>query len=248
MPLLTSGSRLIRHKAATSNGLLTNLIAYWGLDEAGGANNALDKHSNGLTLAQSNSPGSDTGLVYAGARTFTTASAQYFARASEANLQLGDIDFTLAAWVYLTNKDVVRGIVGKWLSTGNQRAFQIDYDNASNRFRLALSPNGTTQSVLYANNYGSPPLNTWLFACAWYDSVIDIAYLSINNGTANSVSHAGGAFGTSTAQFEVGRAYGSSYWNGRIGPVAMWKRALDATARTTLYNAGAGLTYAAFTA
>ena len=33
-----------------SNGLLNNLVAYWALDEAAGANDALDKHSNALNV------------------------------------------------------------------------------------------------------------------------------------------------------------------------------------------------------
>ena len=97
MPLITSSeSRIIKRRAATGNGLLTNLVGYWGLDEAAGANNALDKHSNALTLTQTGSPGSAAGKVYAGSRTFD-GSGQQFSRASATSLQMGDLDFAIAA-------------------------------------------------------------------------------------------------------------------------------------------------------
>ncbi len=65
------------------------------LNEAAGANNALDLHTNGLTLTQTSSPGSDTGKVYSTARTFDGA-FDYFTRNSETLLQTGDVDFTIA--------------------------------------------------------------------------------------------------------------------------------------------------------
>ena len=94
------------------NGLLTNLAAYWGLDEAGGANNALDKHTNALTLTQVASPGSASGIVYARARAFDGIN-NYFYRASETLLQSGDIDFAIAAWVFLTSSGVKKSIACK---------------------------------------------------------------------------------------------------------------------------------------
>lgn len=244
MPLITSGSRIIRRRAASGNGLLTNLIAYWGLDEAGGANNALDKHSNGLTLTQNGSLGSAAGLVYAGARTFAAASTQYFSRTSESLLQTGDIDFVVSAWVYPTG-------------TAIEMLYARDDSAANREFYLARTTTNTQFAVWDASsnlagvvNGSAMSLNQWSLVVAWHDATNNIVGVSINNGTATTNATTGSPT-AKTIESTIGKRMGSTpnYFSGRMGPVMFWKnRVLDATARTTLYNAGAGLTYAAFTA
>lgn len=244
MPLLTSGSRLIRHRAS-GNGLLTNLVAYWGLDEAAGANNALDKHTNALTLTQVNSPGSSTGLVYAGARTF---SSQYFARNSESLLQAGDIDFALAAWVHLADASITRTIIAKGNPAGyTTNEYNLRVSGGVVTFSVANGANGVDVS---AASHGALALNTWVFVAAWHDATANKVYVQINNGTVDSANYTYGvAAGTNAFRVGADTSGGFRYWSGRLGPILFWKsRTLDTTARTALYNAGAGLTYAAFTA
>ena len=228
------------------NGLLTGLVAYWGLDEASG--NALDKHSGGLTLTQSGNPGADTGKVYATARTFN-GSSQYFSRNSEAALQTGNIDFAIAAWVYLPsvtgdNKPIVyKG------GTSSAIDYYLDYSVYVARFRLVVTANGSTEAWVAADTFGAASSNTWYFVAGWHDAVANTLNIAINGGAADSAAHSTGVY-AGTGAFAIGKiqAY-NKFLSGRIGPVAFWKnRTLDATARAALYNGGAGLAYSAFTA
>jgi hypothetical protein len=95
LPMTGAGPSAV---SAGGNGLLTALIAYWPGDEASG--NLLDAHTNALHLTDVNTVTNNTGKVYATARQYTAANQEYHNRASEALLQIGDVDFTIASWVY----------------------------------------------------------------------------------------------------------------------------------------------------
>lgn len=234
-----------------TNSLLTNLIGYWGLDEASGANNALDKHTGARTLTQVASPGSSTGKVYAGARTFN-GSTQYFSRASETSLQGGDNDITFAAWVYLTSNSSEKAIVSK--NDINQEYF-LTYDSGYDRFSFMVNDGAGHATSVLANTFGSPALNTWHFVTAIHDAVNNQIKISVNNGTFDTESHTYGIASTSD-NFCIGAYFSSplvlSPLAGRIGPVMMWKSApgsggaLTSTQVGQLYNSGNGLTYASF--
>ena len=136
--------RAPRAAAGAGNGLLNALIAYYKLDEAGGANDALDAHTGGLTFTQVNAPGSDAGKIGT-ARTFAAASAQYFSRADDSNFSTGDVDFTISAWVYLANVTANHGIFGKWGGFGSREygLFYNDTDHVPNdRFSFLVSSAG----------------------------------------------------------------------------------------------------------
>lgn len=252
------GVQTSRRAVSGGNGLLNNLVAYWPLNEAAGANNALDLHTNGLTLTQTASPGSAAGKVYAGARTFN-GSTQYFSRASEALLQTGDVDFTVATWVFLSNTTHLADIVNHYRVTPDlKRAWLMRYEFSVSRFNVYVSSDGTytngvTATELRANSFGAASAATWYLFNFWHDSVANTINVQINNGTVDSKEWTAGIY-VSPAAFGIGKYENSdAYLNGRIGPVAMWKSAaggggcLTAAQRTALYNSGAGLTYASFT-
>lgn len=254
---------LKRRRAAAANGLLNNLIAYWPLNEAGGANNALDLHSNALHLTQNSSPGAGTGKVYVTARTFD-GSADYFSRAYELSdpLNVGAADFAIAAWVYPTsfpgNVSIVdkrgnnpgsgaNGYRGYLLYVGNSGlAIMTTINDALPGNEFATFSSGTALSV-----------NAWNFVLAWKYS--GNLYLGVNGGNPAQTSvNAAWNFDSGAAATlgyrSTSIASSITYFPGRIGPVAMWKSAaggggvLTAAQRTALWNGGAGLAYADFTA
>lgn len=248
--------------AAANNGLLNNLVAYWPLNEAAGANDALDLHTNALTATQVSSPGSDTGQVYAGARTLD-GSADYFTRAGDdALLSMGDVDMTLAVWLYLDSKTPSEAwAISKYRFSDNNREYFLGWLKSSDRFRWIVSGNGASVTSISSDTFGAPATGTWYLVTCWHDSVANTINISVNNGTADSAAHTTGIH-DGISRFSIGTIYnlsgpptGASFlgWNGRIGPVAMWKSAaggggvLTAAQRTALYNGGAGLAYAAFT-
>lgn len=235
----------------TTNGLLNNLVGYWGLDEASGANNALDKSINARTLTQVASPGSSTGKVYAGARTFN-GSTQYFVRASETALQGGDNDLTFTAWVYLTANSADQIILTKAATT---EEYYLYYSATNNRFLFAVNDGVGHYTEISANNFGAPSLNTWYFITGVHDATNNLIKISVNNGTFNTTAFTYGVAST-TSNFCIGALYDGttviSPVTGRIGPVAMWKSAagsggvLTSTQLGQLYNSGNGLAYHAF--
>ena len=235
------------------NGLLNNLIAYWPGDEVNG--NLIDAHTNGLDLTDNGTVTSNPGHVYPLARQYTAANSEYHARpGDDALLSLGDIDCTFATWVYLNSK-VQQVFIGKFGNVGN-REYYIFYDNPSDRFAFGTSWDGSNYSILSANTFGSPSINTWYLFVVWHDSVADVRGIQIDNGIADTGAYATGIFDGLT-RFAIGSLRGAgalAVANGRIGPSAMWKSAagaggvLTAAQRTALYNGGAGLTYAELTA
>lgn len=248
-----SAIRRRRGSNGLSNGLLNNLVAYWPLNEAGGANNALDLHTNGLTLTQNSSPGADTGIVYATARTFD-GSADYFSRASSAALQTGDVDFTLAAWVMPAgvtgdNKTIIyKG------GANNAIDYYLDYSTYLARFRLVVTANGSTEVWTQADIFGAATIGAWYLVIGWHDSAANTINIAVNGGAADSAPHSTGVYaGTGALAVGWSQAY-NKFSSGRIGPVAMWKSAaggggvLSEAQRSALWNGGAGLAYAAFTA
>jgi hypothetical protein len=223
--------------------LKTNLISYWKLDEASG--NAIDAHAAN-TLTASNSPGSDTGKV-GNARTFNGTN-QSFGIASNANLAVGNIDFTFSAWVFLSLKSVTRVAVAEWNFAATKRQFLLGFEPIVDVYRFLVSPDGTTASSVQVNasSLGSPPLNTWTHLVAWHDSVANTINIQANNGTVSSVSYASGVF-ASDSPLNIGSLLGTNdFWNGRIDEVGFWKRVLTADERTKLWNGGNGLSYDAF--
>lgn len=224
------------------NGLLTGLVAYWGLDEASG--NALDKHSGGLTLTQANSPGADTGKVYATARVTSNAATQYFYRSSETALQTGNVDFAFAVWCYPTDTSgTARRVAAKRNGTHNDFEIVTVNGTGTDNAQFLVGASGFVQS-----GNGELPRNAWSLILCWHNAADDTIGIQINNGTPTTASYAlGGQAGT--AEFRIGNTVvlTGRIFIGRIGPVAFWKnRTLDATARAALWNDGAGLAYSAF--
>lgn len=239
-----------RAAAVASNGLLNNLIAYWPLNEAGGANNALDLHTNALTLTQNNSPGADTGKVYAGARTFN-GSTQYFSRASEAALQTGDVDFTIAAWVYLAATTNYQSVITKIGVANSTREYQLTYTSTGTKliFDWWLDTIGNAASVAS----GAISQNGWHLVECYHNAADDLIGIALDGGAFATAAANGGNAGTAAMQIGS-RELAGPLFSGRIGPVAMWKSApggggvLSEAQRTALWNDGAGLAYADFTA
>jgi len=244
--------------AAAGNGLLNNLIAYWKEDEAAGANDALDAHTNGLTMTQTDNPGSAAGVINT-ARVL--AANDYFSRIDDAWLSTGDVDFTISCWVYPTNLAFGGGQVAfsKYNIVGGQREYLLYYnrvDHAPNdRFSFTVSSNGVVTQAVDANTFGGVVNNSWYHLIAWHDAGSDEIGISVND-VADTLPYALGVF-DSTAKPAMGVLYNGPaivYQHiGRHDETGFWKSApggggaLTAAQRTALYNGGAGLTYAAFT-
>jgi len=219
--------------------LTDSLISYWKMDEASG--NALDANSTN-DLTDTNTVGSGTGIINGG-RDFEFANSEKFTRADNAALSVGNIDFTFTAWVKLESKPGDASIIGKGGS--NDLPYNLDYGTTADRFRLRLSSAAgfTNLTTVTANNLGSPSTGVWYFIVAWHDATANTINIQVNNGTANSAAYSAGSYDDS-GDFEIGAfPFYGNYFDGLIDEVGFWKRTLDSTERSDLYNGGAGLSY-----
>ncbi len=212
--------------------LLTNLISYWKLDEAAGAD-GIDAHGSNTLTDHFGDCGSAAGMIST-SRTFIFA-ARYLSHADNASLSTGDIDFTVACWAYGNSFGGGDEIISKW-KTGGNLEYLLRHSGTSFQF-LVSSDGSAVASVTWS---GTPSTATWYHIVAWHDSVANTINIQVNNGAVDTVSHSAGVF-DSTEAFYIGGA--DTIWNGRIDETAFWKRVLTTQERTDLYNSGAGLAY-----
>ena len=231
------GNVILRRDPGTST-LLTSDVAFWDLSEADGATREDAVGSNDLT--DNNTVTQATGRIGNGAQ--FNGTNQYLSIADNADLSMGDIDFSISCWVNMDTKSSgVSGIVGKWAS--NQE-YLISYTGTSgtDRFQFIIENASATQTSVEADSLGSPRAGTWYLIVAQYDASSDELSIQVNNGPidVSSSTHTGGAQ-DSTDAFEIGRSSSANYLDGIVDAVGVWKKTLNQKERTIIWNCGNGL-------
>ena len=221
--------------------LANSLVAYWRMDEASGQRN----DSIGANhLTDNNTVGSTAGLVYPLAADFIAANNESLSIVDNAALSVGDIDFWLAAWIYIDIKNTSgNGIITKD-DTVTNREYSLYYSFSSNRLTFTVwgGPSGANRDDVYTNNLGAISIATWYFVVAWHDATANTINICVNNGTPNSVAHATGCFNGSTAM-NIGVLGMTSGWfhDGKLGPAMLGKNYVPTVADIAfLYNGGVG--------
>jgi len=215
------------------------IVAFWKLGEVSGTRVDV-VGSNDLT--DNNTVTQAVGKI-GNAAQFTAANSEFLDISDNADLSMGDIDFSIAAWIYLDAVGANRIILEKWNVTGNQRAYRFMYRTNEDNFRFLLSADGSASTSLEATTFGAPSTATWYFIVVTYNATSNTMGISVNNGTVDTASHTGGANdGTST--FVMGASFASEFfWDGRIDAVGVWKKVLSSAEITELYNSGNGREY-----
>lgn len=219
--------------------LLSGLVAYWKLDEASGTRS----DSVGANHLVDNNTVTQAAGKLGSAAHFAAASSERLSTSDSAALSTGDIDFTLAGWVWLDTKTGSRVLFGKDGPVSGGREFRVLYESSTDRFRFAVSPDGTATTVVVASAAGSPAANAWYFVVAWHDATANRIYIQVNDGPVESVAHTPGVIDGANP-FEIGATTGNGvYMDGRLDAVGVWKRVLSVAERTDLYNTGLGCDY-----
>ena len=179
---------------------------------------------------------------------FASANSESLSRLDNAALSTGDIDFTLAAWVYLDNTSASRVILSKWDKDTSQREYLLQYTTGTGLFSFSVSGDGTAITTVDAVSFGPAATGAWYLVVAWHDRTADTLNIQVNNGVVNTASHGGGVLDGS-ADFALGARRDTlpNYMSGHIDGVGLWKRLLNSGERGQLWNAGAGCDHA-FTA
>jgi len=236
----------------TPSTLLTGLVSYWKLDEASDGSDAVTRNDSvgtnhltdfGTTPSQAGLKGNEV--------LFTTANSEYLKVDSNASLQMGDIDFTIVAWVTLTTVNAIHDILSKYNNTAtNNREFILYYnyvgvDNAGNRFTFGVTSAGTSASIrnVLANNLGAPTAGARYMIKIWHDKTANTINIQVNNGTADSAAHTTGVFAGDSPFILGALPVASRYASEAVDEVGIWKRLLTTDEDTEIYNGGAGKTY-----
>lgn len=221
--------------------LTTSLVACWELEEASGTRN--DAHGTNH-LTDNNTVTSGTGKV-ATAASFARANQESLTITDNAALSMGDIDFTIAAWVNRASS-VDAGVVSKWDIPGSKREYVFDIESSIATFYV--SPDGSSSTSITASTFGDLGTSAWRYVICWHDATANTINICVNDGAVDSTAHTTGVL-DSTATFYLGSLNdltGNGFsLDGLLDQVCIWKRVLTSGERTSMYNGGSGLSYAA---
>lgn len=221
-----------------------NLEAWWMLNEESGTR--YDVHGSN-DLADNATVLYGTGNVN-NAADFERDNSEFLSIADNASLSMGDIDFTLVAWIKLETlpSSVASGycIMSKD-DAANNREYRLGVGSddkpaifvADNDVDAAITAWGSTIST-----------GTWYFVVGYHDASGNEIGISVDNGTFVTAAYSGGV-ADSTAVFEIGalrEGATTQYFDGLIDEVGVWKRKLTSTEITALYNSGSGITYTCY--
>jgi hypothetical protein len=156
-------------------------------------------------------------------------------------LSSGDVNFTIAAWVYLDSKPGNNvSLVTKYGETTGE--FWLAWLTSADRFYFEVASDGyATFHGVSANTFGVPAVGQWYFVTCWYDSAGGSIGIAINGGPADVDASTVAVSDQPSVPFMLGAsAYGpsntaSDFLDGRLGLVGFWKRVLSAPERVQLY-------------
>jgi hypothetical protein len=211
--------------------LIDDLVSYWLLDETTGTR--VDEHgSNNLT---------DNGGVSgtSGVATFD-GSNDYLNIASNASLQMGNIDFSIVYFFRASSVSGARGHVAKTSAAGGTTwEYYCRTNGTTLEFNISDGTNNGTASTTIANS-------TWYFVTAIHDSVNNELRLYVDGTLVDTETWTTGGL-VSSGAFALGARPATSYahfFAGDMDLVGIWKRALTPAEITDLFNGGDGRDYA----
>jgi len=221
--------------------LTDNLISFWEMEASSGTR--YDAH-NGNDLTDNNSVTSATGIV-GNAADFETGNSEYLSVADNTSLSVGDIDFTWALWIKLESK--ISG--GYMIFSKTASSSTIEYElrcDGDAIISMEKSSDGSTGNEQRATWGSALNTGTWYFVIGYHDAGSNELGISINNGTMVTASVLAGVYdGTAPLTFGYPTwAQAANYYDGLIDQVGFWKRLLTTDEITSLYNGGAGRSYA----
>ncbi len=213
--------------------LLTDLVAYWKLDESSGTR--ADSHGL-LDLAEAGTVGSVSGVVGSAASGFGTS--DYLSRAKADFLIPAGGVLTVACWVNIASASDGH-ICG--IRHAYPDSIQWVVQSASGNFRVYVRGDGGSDDIAAV----AATLDEWVFLVAEIDAGAGTLSIQANDGTPGTGLWSGSAADPGvSAVFSVGcPTLNPSVLDGSVDELGVWTRALTSGERTSLYNSGAGLAY-----
>ena len=218
--------------------LLTDLTAYWSLEETTGS--AVDSSENGWNGTLSGTISQGTGGKLGKCYNFEADSSGYVNFGSTLGGSFGTADLSVSCWVNVESQVGNKGIIGTW--------------NGENCWYLYTSSGTITATLNWGSSNFTTTSNSAVSTGAWHHIVFTAdrdgyTHLYID-GTAQSssvdISAGSGSNLHTTNELNIG-VWGDRYtavaFDGKIDEVGIWSRVLTADEVSDLYNTGLGLAY-----
>lgn len=177
-------------------------------------------------------------LTYGATNTHSTdlesTSSQYWSKTDTSELDMNATDFTISAWVKIeSDLEGEQTIAAKFLSAGDQRAYAWYLQTSANTLNLSTCTGtcGAENTVSYTAS-----IDTWVFFTVVFDNGANETKHYVN-GIQQGATQTGTEISNTTASFTIG-AYSNptSFQDGLIDDVRIWKRELSGAEITSLYT------------
>lgn len=201
-------------KAASVHLMLPQLRGYWPFSSVDENGDVFDLSAQGRTLTNNGTTPFATSILAAYADFDGTDDR--FNRADTGLNVTGGISFGGWYWLDVLTSDM--GLMGKWDSTGNQRAYLLQLNDASDEIYGRFSFDGTAANSI-TSNFGGVTANTWFHVVltgepdgGGYNVVPYLNGIEVGSTSTGL----GSALHTSTADFQIGAFSGAAnFLNGR---------------------------------
>lgn len=217
-----------------------NLIAFWRGNEASG--NLLDSHDDKDATETSGTIGAAAAIIAGsdGSRDFELGDTEYFAVASDSDLNSGDIDFTVAYYINAETATGTADIISKFNGADTANSEWLTGTNGSSRLRfLVRNAANSANATVTANDFGNISASTAYSVICEHDSVNNTLSIEVN-GVETQISHTGGVRSGTVALHFGNRPDLSNHYDGLLGNIGFWKRVLTADEKTAWH---AGISY-----
>jgi len=175
--------------------------------------------------------GQNSGATVGADSTNFDGAGNYVNVGSGSALNFDTNDFTISVWAKAVSGQSGRGIInrGGWSSIGY--AISEAYSPANRYYFVLNSSSGRTEIAL-------PLFETWDWTHIVGVKKTDYFEVWINGVNVGSRSGTIGSLSNPAKNFEIGRSFNPSYFNGSISGVKIYNRALSATEVKSLFEKG----------
>ncbi len=139
----------------------------------------------------------------------------YYSRAHESELLLGGMN-VIGAWFYINaNIATPQSIVGKWVTSGNQRSYVLFVNPSGSGNTPEFAVSGTGSNIIQVGGAQGAPAVTpgvWHFIAGRMTASAELALFYDNQKFVNTTSIPASPFANTSAAFEIGRHDGAANW------------------------------------
>lgn len=131
-------------------------------------------------------------------------------------------DLTIECWIKFESIGAdTKGIVGKAISAGNQRAYSFYYNEATDTLNLDVSDDGISSDT-HTSNAMSFAVNIWYPVAVTFDASAATSIFYKNGVAAGGETETMTAIADTTAVFQIGARDTTKFWDGKIDEVRVY--------------------------